>query len=213
MSGSIIAVINIMFRNSHRLRFLFLFIILFSGYQFSFGQDEDLLNELETTIEKSFVYDAQKWQKIDSLRIQLESAPRNDLRLRHNLYQELLNEYRVFKQDSAFFYGLRTREMAEMLEDMELISAAIINLADISVSAGMYKEALDYLSLINAEDLPENLRSLFYGLMGRCYSEMAEYSNLKQFREEYNLLARDYREKAMALTDEAHFLIFFFTGL
>lgn len=212
MSGSIIAVINIMFRNSHRLRFLFLFIILFSGYQFSFGQDEDLLNELETTIEKSFVYDAQKWQKIDSLRIQLESAPRNDLRLRHNLYQELLNEYRVFKQDSAFFYGLRTREMAEMLEDMELISAAIINLADISVSAGMYKEALDYLSLINAEDLPENLRSLFYGLMGRCYSEMAEYSNLKQFREEYNLLARDYREKAMALTDEGTFFNIFLHG-
>lgn len=201
-----------MFRNSHRLRFLFLFIILFSGYQFSFGQDEDLLNELETTIEKSFVYDAQKWQKIDSLRIQLESAPRNDLRLRHNLYQELLNEYRVFKQDSAFFYGLRTREMAEMLEDMELISAAIINLADISVSAGMYKEALDYLSLINAEDLPENLRSLFYGLMGRCYSEMAEYSNLKQFREEYNLLARDYREKAMALTDEGTFFNIFLHG-
>ncbi|MDX1602109.1 MAG: DUF6377 domain-containing protein, partial [Salinimicrobium sediminis] len=86
-----------------------------------------------------------------------------------------------------------------------LIAAAVINLAEISVSAGMYKEALEYLSLIEPEGLPENLRSLYYGLMGRCYSEMAEYSNLKQFSEKYNRLAREYREKALALTDEGTF--------
>ncbi len=195
-----------MFKSIQSLRFLFfLLLFLISGLSKTWGQEEALLKELEAFIEKAPQYDAQKWQKIGSFRRQLDSAPQDDLRLRHHLNQELLNEYRVFKQDSAFYYGLRTRELAESLQDKELIAAAVINLADISVSAGMYKEALEYLSLIEPEGLPENLRSLYYGLMGRCYSEMAEYSNLKQFSEKYNRLAREYREKALALTDEGTF--------
>ncbi|MCC8361360.1 DUF6377 domain-containing protein [Salinimicrobium sediminilitoris] len=195
-----------MFKIIQSPRFLFfLLLFLISGLSKTWGQEEALLKELEVFIEKAPQYDAQKWQKIGSFRRQLDSAPQEDLRLRHHLNQELLNEYRVFKQDSAFYYGLRTRELAEKLQDNELIAAAVINLADISVSAGMYKEALEYLSLIEPEGLPENLRSLYYGLMGRCYSEMAEYSNLKQFSEKYNRLAREYREKALALTDEGTF--------
>ena len=189
---------------SHRFLF-FLLLFLISGLSKTWGQEEALLKELEAFIEKAPQYDAQKWQKIGSFRRELDSAPQEDLRLRHHLNQELLNEYRVFKQDSAFYYGLRTRELAEKLQDKELIASAVINLAEISVSAGMYKEALEYLSLIEPEGLPENLRSLYYGLMGRCYSEMAEYSNLKQFSEKYNRLAREYREKALALTDEGTF--------
>lgn len=195
-----------MFKSIQSLRFLFfLLLFLISGLSKTWGQEEALLKELEAFIEKAPQYDAQKWQKIGSFRRQLDSAPQEDLRLRHHLNQELLNEYRVFKQDSAFYYGLRTRELAEKLQDKDLIAAAVINLAEISVSAGMYKEALEYLSLIEPEGLPENLRSLYYGLMGRCYSEMAEYSNLKQFSEKYNRLAREYREKALALTDEGTF--------
>ncbi|WP_029037074.1 DUF6377 domain-containing protein [Salinimicrobium xinjiangense] len=192
-----------MFKKNYLLRFYVIFIFfLLPGLQFMYGQEEDLLKKLEKTIEKSPVYDAQKWQKVGAFRRELASAPAQDLRMRHHLNQELLNEYRVFKQDSAFYYGLQTRELAEKLEDEELIASAVINLADISVSAGMYKEALDYLSLIDPVTLPDNLRSLYYGLMGRCYSEMAEYSNLKQFSEEYNQLAREYRKRALALTDE-----------
>ncbi|MCY2688729.1 DUF6377 domain-containing protein [Salinimicrobium sp. TH3] len=195
-----------MFKSIQSLRFLFfLLLFLISGLSKTWGQEEALLKELEAFIKMAPQYDAQKWQKIGSFRRQLDSAPHEDLRLRHHLNQELLNEYRVFKQDSAFYYGLRTRELAEKLQDKDLIATAVINLAEISVSAGMYKEALEYLSLIEPEGLPENLRSLYYGLMGRCYSEMAEYSNLKQFSEKYNRLAREYREKALALTDEGTF--------
>lgn len=202
-----------MFYRIQNFRFLtFLIFLLFFGSQILYGQEESILEELEETIRETPIYDAQKWQKIGAFRRELNSAPPEDLRLRHHLNQELLNEYKVFKQDSAFFYGLRTRELAEKLQDEELIATAVINLADISVSAGMYKEALDYLSLIDPSALPDNLKSLYYGLMGRCYSEMAEYSNLKQFSEEYNRLARSYREKALALTDEGTFFNIFLQG-
>lgn len=202
-----------MVQNSIRFYRPFFFLIFsFACFQSGNAQEAPFLKELLETIEEAPVYDAEKWQKIGSFRRELESAPPEDLRLRHHLNQELLNEYRVFKQDSAFYYGLRTRELAEKLLDNELIAVAVINLADISVSAGMYKEALEYLSIIEPEALPENLRSLYYGLLGRCYSEMAEYSNLKQFSEKYNLLARAYREKALALTDEGTFFNDFLQG-
>lgn len=202
-----------MFYRIHNFRFLtFLIFLLFSGLHILWGQEGSILGELEETIRDTPMYDAQKWQKIGAFWRELNSAPQEDLRLRHHLNQELLNEYKVFKQDSAFFYGLRTRELAEKLDDEELIATAVINLADISVSAGMYKEALDYLALVNPKILPDNLRSLYFGLMGRCYSEMAEYSNLKQFSTEYNRLAREYREKAMALADEGTYFNEFLKG-
>lgn len=201
-----------MFKNYHFLRYLILLLISISAFKPAWSQEESLLGKLEQAIRDAPIYDAQKWKKIGTYRSQLASAPVEDIGLRHNLSQELLNEYRVFKQDSAFYYGLRTRELAVQLEDEELIAGAVINLADISVSAGMYKEALDYLSLIEPGTLPDNLKSLYYGLMGRCYSEMAEYSNLKQFSEEYNRLAREYRGKALALTEKGTFFNVFLQG-
>lgn len=191
--------------------FIFLFF-LFSMVQTLWAQNENLLKELEASIENAPHYDAQKWQRIDILQNQLKMVRSENLRLRLRLNQELLNEYRVFKQDSAFYYGLRTKELAEAIQDEELIASAVINLADISVSAGMYKEALDYLTLIDPELLPDNLKSLFYGLLGRCYSEMAEYSNLKQFSTEYNELSRLYREKALVLADEGTYFHEFLKG-
>lgn len=202
-----------MFKGKYRSCFTFIvFFILLSGLQHVRGQEEDLLKKLVAAIEKAPVYDSQKWQKIGSFRRQLQNTSDKALRERHRLNQELLNEYRVFKQDSAFYYGLRTRALAEELGDKELIAGAVINLADISVSAGMYKEALDYLSLIDPSALPDNLKSLYYGLMGRIYSEMAEYSNLRQFSQEYDRLARQYREMALALTDSGTFFNVFLEG-
>ena len=195
----------------HHIFFLGI-IILLSSFQSVFSQEVDLLKELETAIEQVPLYDSQKWKKIGSLRRELKATPQDSLERRHDLNQALLNEYRVFRQDSAFLYGLKTRKLAEELGNRELVATAIINLADISVSAGMYKEALDYLSLVEPSGLPENIRSLYYGLLGRCYSEMAEFSNLKQFSSEYNLLAREYREKALSLTDPNTFFNEFLKG-
>lgn len=202
-----------MFQNKNFLRHSFFTLLFGVGIVFSaLAQEEVILAELINTIEKTPLYDARKWEKIGAYRRELNSAPPQDLRLRYNLNQELLNEYRVFKQDSAFYYGLRTRELAEKLQDKELLASSVINLADITVSAGMYKEALDYLSLIDPTELPNNLRSLYYGLMGRCYSEMAEYSNLRLFSEDYNSQARVYREKALSLTDAGTFFNVFLRG-
>lgn len=177
-----------------------------------FAQNDRILQELHENIQVAPIYDAAKSQRIDSLRNQLFRLEPEELNSRYNLNRELRNEYRVFEQDSAFAYGLRTMELAEILEHEILVAEAIINLGDISVSAGMYKEALDFLQEINPEEIPQNIRSLFYGLLGRCYSEMAEYSNLPYFSSNYNQLAERYQRDAFELTEQGTFFNSFLEG-
>lgn len=171
----------------------------------SHAQKEELLEELAQTIEKAPAYDAIKLEKIDSLRQELRKTSSEAINDLYQLNHQLLQEFKVFNQDSAFVYGLQTRELAKQLDSLPLIAEAVVDLADVSVAAGMYKETLDYLNTLDPKEIPENLRSLYFGLLGRVYSEMAEYSNLDYFSKNYNNLAADYREKALKLTDQGTF--------
>lgn len=169
------------------------------------GQEKEDLNKLNAIIESYSIYDQKKEVQIDSIRTILKNTESNDLITQYNLNQQLFNEYKVYKRDSAFHYGLVAKQLAFKIQDTLLIVDANIRLADICVSVGMYKEALDFLEFIGNSEIPEDSRSLYYGLLGRCYSDMAEYSNIPYFYSTYNKLARTYREKALSLTDEGTF--------
>lgn len=169
------------------------------------GQEKEDLNKLNVIIESSPKYDQEKEIHIDSLRTILKNIESNDLITRYDLNQQLFNEFKVFKRDSAFHYGEIAKQLAFKIKDTLLIVDANIRLADICVSVGMYKEALDFLEAIENGKIPEDSRSLYYGLLGRCYSDMAEYSNIPYFNSTYTELARTYREKALSLTEEGTF--------
>lgn len=169
------------------------------------GQEKEDLNNLNLIIESSYKYDQEKEIYIDSLRTILKNTESNDLKSQYDLNQQLFNEFKVFKRDSAFHYGLIAKQISFKLKDTLYIIDANIRLADICVSVGMYKEALDFLRAIEYGKIPEDSRSLYYGLLGRCYSDMAEYSNIPYFNLEYNELARTYREKALSLTEVGTF--------
>lgn len=183
--------------------FFYCFLLLSSILQ----AQESSLEKLKEEIDKSSQYDQQKLQKIDSLKYVLKevSSISVNLEKRYAFTRSLFEEYRVFKRDSAFKYGLLTKNLAEKLGNKEQLANATVGIADINVSSGMYKEALEFLDHIDPNEIPDNIRSLYYGLLGRCYSEMAEYSNLPYFSEDYNKLARQYREKALSLTAEGTF--------
>ncbi len=177
----------------------------------SFSQEE-ILEELKQEIEQSAYYDLQKIDRIDSLRDELSGVEKEEIKTRYNLNRSLFEEYQVFRRDSAFAYGIKSRELAEQLEDTALIANTVFSLADISVSSGMYKEALEFMDIIDPNKIPQDMRSLYFGLLGRCYGEMAEYSNLPYFSAEYRELAGRYRQRALELTDEGTFFNTFLKG-
>jgi len=186
------------------LKLKFFFLIFFLLPIFIYGQ-EPVLEDLKNEIENSSKYDREKLRVIHNLKEKISDIHRDSLQYRYELNQKLFEEYKVFKRDSAFIYGLKTKKLAEELGNNVLITEAIISLANINVSSGMYKEALDFLKEINPDVIPENIQSLYYGLLGRCYSEMAEYSKLPYFSDDYNQLAEKYRAIALKLTDEGTF--------
>lgn len=187
----------------HIVRFFTLSIVLASCAARS--QQSESLDKLLRVIRSTPVFDAKKDSVIERLKGQLRLTESEDYKTQFDLNQQLFDQYSVYKRDSAFAYALSTQVSAQKGNDKELMLKSNLNLANICVSAGMYKEGIDYLSAVDPESIDEDTRSLYYGLLGRCYSDMAEYSTIPHFSNQYTLLAHEYRAKALALTDEGTF--------
>jgi tetratricopeptide (TPR) repeat protein len=160
---------------------------------------------LEKTLDSSHIYDQNKRHTVNLLKKELSQVDPQRLQEKFDLYNRLFDQYKVFKSDSAYFYSLKTKEIATQLNDSSLISKAYLNLADIAISVGMYKEALDYLQSIHIDTVRDVDKPMYYGLYGRGYSDMAEYSGLPDLSQKYNEYARSYREKILKLTEKGSF--------
>ena len=182
-----------------------IFILIFCCFNQALSGQEVLLEQLKITIEKSSEFDRVKISKINGLKEALKETGKNELIARYKYNHQLFEEYKLFNQDSAYSYGYKTRNLAVQLDSFPLISKAAIDLAEVTVSAGMYKETLDLLEKIEPDKVAPNQRSLYYGLMGRVYSEMAEFSSLNHYSLKYNNLASEFRKKALYLTEEGTF--------
>jgi hypothetical protein len=181
---------------------LLLFLLSFFTAQ---GQQNDLFLRLKQVIDSSSIYDSKKLILIEKLKTRLDGLSTDSLLERYNVNQQLFEQYLVYQKDSAFQYALKIKNIADTLGNKQLQNKAFINLADICISGGMYKEGIDYLKFVDTINITDDRASLFYGLMGRCYSDMAEYSNIPFFSEKYNLLAKKYRNKAVELTEKGTF--------
>lgn len=193
---------------SHPLR-SFILLLFFLTNTICSSQKNSVQKKLISVINLSQEYDKMKKIEIDNLRIKLKQTNPNDLFSKYKLNTELFYSYKFFKRDSAFHYGIRSKILAIKINDKSLIANANINLADICVSSGMYKEAIDFLKPLIKNESKENYGTLYYGLLGRCYGDMAEYSNNLYFQKEYNKQAGKYRAKALSLTEDGYFFHYF----
>lgn len=160
------------------------------------AQEGQRFNELKQAMDSAHVYDGIKMRNIQRIKDSMELLDEDQYRLRFGLQQQMFDQYKIFKSDSAYQYALRMRDLSIKLGDRALKQKAFINLADICIAVGMYKEALDFLGQIDIEGLAREDRSMYYGLYGRCYGDLAEYSNLPSFSKMYNQYARENREMA-----------------
>jgi len=173
---------------------------------------DSMLEVLDQAIDQHLGYDSAKLAEIDALRRVLQQTPAQDERTRYRLSERLFRAYEVFDYDSAFVYASQTRQIAQQLGEPEAIAAARINFGTILIASGMYKEALDTLQAIDRGSLPRPLRAFFYGQLGRCYGEMAAYSDLPYFATGYTHRANRYRDSALRLSEAGTFFHEFLKG-
>lgn len=163
------------------------------------AQKNDVLDELLQTIEQSDAYDRIKLERINDLSKQLYALDGASVQQQFDLNRALFFEYRIFKQDSAFKYAIQSKLLAEQLGDERLIAETTLDLANVCVSAGMFSEALAYLNDADLDDIPKDIRFSLNGLLGRCYSDMADYSTISYYSDLYRKRAKDYHQKSLEL--------------
>ena len=191
---------------------IFISILITSLY--TIGQEKlKPIDSVLSAIETVKVYDEKKVQRINTLRTRLQQTSSSNITKRYQLNVSLFQEYKVFKQDSAFSYGLKIKKLAEKIDSVILVAEATIKLAEVNIAAGMYKEGLDFLSSIAIQNLPDAIKSDYFEVMGRCYNEMADYSNLSYYSKKYNELAIEYRKQALTLIPDDTFRKKFMTGI
>lgn len=190
-----------------KVTFLSIFCCLTTTIGFS--QTKNTFEDLNQHIKNYANYDKEKLIIIDSIRNVLKKTKKSDLLARFKLSEQMFYQFKFFKRDSAFYYGIQSKNLALKIKDKSLIAISNLNLADICVSSGMYKEALDFLDPSKINENEANYGSLYYGILGRCYGDMAEYSNTPYYNKKYLDLAREYREKALSLTEEGYFFHYF----
>lgn len=153
---------------------------------------EQRLEELDRTIEERDRFEAIKTQYID--RIKSKITPGCTDMQRYGIYDNLYDEYYQYNLDSATFYARTKLEVADRIGSPSLKYDAILDIADRYILSGMYVEASEYISQIDAGQLPHELLPRYYHVYHAYYDGMATNAGDPQLREEYLELKSKYRK-------------------
>ncbi|CAM2851084.1 DUF6377 domain-containing protein [Flavobacterium frigoris] len=176
-------------------RFLpFLFVFLFPTLLLAQENSTSLLRELDQTIENHQLYSNQKEHAIDSLKLLLKPAL-SDLQ-KQEVYDQLYEEYRVYKSDSALVFARKSVQIATRLKDPKRSDQAALNLASIMGTLGMYKEATDILAKNPGNHSPE-LKGAYFVVNRVLYGYMYDYATSAYEKEKYATLTQKHRDSSL----------------
>lgn len=144
-------------------------IWLVSNVTITYGQQSEMLSELDRTIDKSAYYDGLKEQKIQKLRSALRRAPNPE-----NVYENsflLAQEYYVYKSDSAKYFTRLSLATARQLNDTFRINESSILLASVEAKAAIFPEVIRLLFSLDKTQLNTEQLINYY----KTYSEYLIY--------------------------------------
>lgn len=184
--------------NSFSMRIALLFLIGLNWVDGFGSVNDSLFIELETAIGNKDRYTQEKLERIESLNKKLhfhESG--QNLQQDYSACLELFYEYQSFIYDSAFMYIEKAKQKAMKMNDPVLLSYAKIRQGFVLLSAGLFKEAIDSLSSIHLEGLPDTIKCEYYSVFGRSYHDLADYNHDPPFAHKYKEIGNVYLDSAL----------------
>lgn len=154
------------------LLFLFLPLVAMSRETTPLNTDS-ILNVLEQETIKKPIYAAAKTKTIEAHK-RMFSATNNAVG-KYTACWHIVDQYKSFLYDSAFFYSIELTRLAYQVGTPELIQTAKLKMAFVLVSGGLFKEAADSLQTVRLTNMPDSIRSEFYSVSTRLYDFMAYY--------------------------------------
>lgn len=176
---------------------LILTILSFSSVLLKSNDTDSLYKELEQAISQRDSVLKVKLRKIESIRSKLiYSNPKN----KFYVFNELYNEYKSFKYDSAFEYARQLQKLSQYINDKRIINETRLKMGFTLLSAGMFNEALDTFRNINIHSLPDTSKQVYFGFMARTYFDMADFLADNHYFFLYNSIGLRYNDAALKYT-------------
>lgn len=174
---------------------------------------DSLLTALNDVLDHKEEFVKVKQERIEQLQKRLVAASGRSAEERFKIMLVLASEYKTFIYDSAFRSLTRLQRVGYETRNPLNIAYAKVQLGSVMLSSGMFKEALDTLSTVNALELPDSVKIDYYFALGRTYYDLGDFNRDTYYTPYYYKLGSDYLDSARQLCPESSYLSLYLSSL
>ena len=179
--------------------FILIVCLLFPAYvcadtsKHALEENRKLLHSLDSLLEQQDLFVRVKEERIKQLKMQYSRV--KDVKELYAMNRMVYLEYRVYDADSALHYINKNIQLAQQTNNRTWEVVSLLKQSFVLTSSGLLTEALKAVSDIQPEELPQNLRSEYFGRLCTLYSRLRDYSSENsQLSEHYNNLQKAFRD-------------------
>lgn len=179
--------------------FILIVCLLFPAYvcadtsKHALEENRKLLHSLDSLLEQQDLFARVKEERIKQLKMQYSRV--KDVKELYAMNRMVYLEYRVYDADSALHYINKNIQLAQQTNNRTWEVVSLLEQSFVLTSSGLLTEALKAVSDIQPEELPQNLRSEYFGRLCTLYSRLRDYSSENsQLSEHYNNLQKAFRD-------------------
>ena len=179
--------------------FILIVCLLFPAYacadtsKHALEENRKLLHSLDSLLEQQDLFVRVKEERIQQLKMQYSRV--KDVKELYAMNRMIYLEYRVYDADSALHYINKNIQLAQQTNNRTWEVVSLLEQSFVLTSSGLLTEALKAVSDIRPEELPQNLRSEYFGRLCTLYSRLRDYSSENsQLSEHYNNLQKAFRD-------------------
>lgn len=179
--------------------FILIVCLLFPAYvcadtsKHALEENRKLLHSLDSLLEQQDLFVRVKEERIKQLKMQYSRV--KDVKELYAMNRMVYLEYRVYDADSALHYINKNIQLAQQTNNRTWEVVSLLEQSFVLTSSVLLTEALKAVSDIQPEELPQNLRSEYFGRLCTLYSRLRDYSSENsQLSEHYNNLQKAFRD-------------------
>lgn len=179
--------------------FILIVCLLFPAYvcadtsKHALEENRKLLHSLDSLLEQQDLFVRVKEERIKQLKMQYSRV--KDVKELYAMNRMVYLEYRVYDADSALHYINKNIQLAQQTNNRTWEVVSLLEQSFVLTSSGLLTEALKAVSDIQPEELPQNLRSEYFGRLCTLHSRLRDYSSENsQLSEHYNNLQKAFRD-------------------
>lgn len=161
---------------------------------------DSLLTVLDKTITERPVYSESKIEYLNALKNQLRQA--SDNQQKFNILGQLFDGYKNFQMDSAFNIATERMKVAKDTRNKKDEIMANMNLAEVMMITGMYKESLGLIESQDFSFFDQESKAYYYHLYHSISILMSDYSILHKEREYYKQLEYQYKDSILSVIEK-----------